>query len=279
MKFKLIATSQIILHFSLISIQIILGYLKYNTAIHLIIGFMGGYMFSLLYLGIKNKALLKTNFYINFSLKILKKHMHYIIYSVFPALLDQIRLATPIFLLNKYFSSDAGGLFFLSLKILNFPLTLFGNAFSKVILQKYSHNFNKHHSINEITKEFFPIVLTCGFVSYLSILILGKNFFLIILGENWVNIIPIISILCLGVCAEFFALPFLNIFSVVKQQNILGIWKASFLIVMILGLYLSLKTSMLTVFLWVYSLINTVLYIISFLLNIKTVKLVDFKND
>jgi len=276
-KFKLIAISQIIFHFCLIGCQIILSFLWSGTALELAVGFVVAYALSSAFLYANNTEVFnhkeKFLFLLIFFGEEIKKNTGYILNAIFPAIFDQIRAFIPILILTKFFSSEMAGVFFLTLKILNFPIMLFSTAFSKSIFQEYSKNFNDKKYLYIITKRYVIMLLIFGFIIYSPLFFLGKNFIVSVIGMKWEKITLVMPILCLGVCSEFISLPLLTIFPAIRKQHILAIWKVLFLVTSLTGLYYASKFQKESTLLWAYSFINSVFYTIGIIVNIRTEKI------
>ena len=183
--YKDIANAIIIKSIILATVQLSMGLLKQGLA-----GLISGQILSQIFANmrlfkniIQDKRLISKISKVKI-IALAKKYKKFPIYNTQHALINIVFSRMPIFILSKFFDASTIGFYSLSIRIVQTPITIIGNAFANVLYQKIVHKRNNGQKyINQIFK-FLKTQIMLAVLLFIVIFILS-NYIGIIFGESW----------------------------------------------------------------------------------------------
>lgn len=166
----------------------------------------------------QEKGLLLANISIARMKRLASRYRDFPIYSSWSGLLSTMSAQMPLFFLAYYFSPVVVGFYALGYRMVRVPMGLIGGAISKVFLQKLSEERNKSGSVATVVDEVFKRLVSIGLFPTLVLTIIGKDFFVVVFGQNWAEAGVYLQYLAPWMFLIFITSPLSNIFSVLEKQ-------------------------------------------------------------
>ncbi|WP_223701281.1 lipopolysaccharide biosynthesis protein [Sutcliffiella deserti] len=186
--FGRVASSKALRSVGTLGVQIPMG-LLYATPLGLVIGYVVGHIVSFITLLAhfmkQYKEPVKQSISVENSKKVAKEYKDFPKFSAPQAFINSLSQNIPAFLLAFYFGPEVVGLYSLSHRLLNMPITLIGQSVKQVFLQKASHAFNHNENVYRILIKATAGLAVIGFIPSIIIAIWGKPFFAFTLGSEW----------------------------------------------------------------------------------------------
>lgn len=192
-------------------------------------------------------------------------------FSALGAFADSASVQMPIFILTRFFASSATGMFSLTFRVLNLPMTLMSQALSQVFFQKIaSMQHGSPHLIRvQFLKLFFILILMM--VPFTMVIwFLGEPLFAFVFGEPWREAGNIAGVLVFAVAIRF---PVSSLSAVLAlEQNVkLGVlWQFIYLFT-ISSTLIYFSSQPLNTFLLAFTVHEVVLYTLYFIFILKGV--------
>ncbi len=201
---------------------------------------------------------------------VLKKYSSFPKKNVVPTLFNSFALLAPVLLVNEKFSTQDVGYFDLSRQILALPLALIATSVSQVFLEKTSSAYN---SRKKVVKDFYQISLILLFLSVIGtsiIFFFGEKLFSILFGEMWEVSGKISTILVFSYAIKFIVSPLSASLISLRKLNTVALWQ-TFYFLLITFLF-AIKFDNFTNFIYVYTIIDILMYLIYWFLILKNIK-------
>ena len=148
------------------------------------IGWLAGQVITLLHM---KKYLPKG--IINIDLKEYKEALienkEFLKYQLPTNILNVFKNQLPTFIIKSFFGNTILGYYSITLKILNIPITLLGNAVGRVFFQESSEMVNKGKPIGEFTYRSITKMMKIGIFPMILLISFGKIAVEIFLGKDW----------------------------------------------------------------------------------------------
>lgn len=142
---------------------------------------------------------------------------------------DLIRSYGLNFILLYFYGSQNLGLFYLSQRVLQIPLTIISGSISQVYYQNIVNNEKPYNFTMQIYKKLLILFLPVFFI----IILIPDSFFLLLFGEKWVDIGKIIKFLLPWISLNFFS-SFLSFSLIAKNRHkIQTIWSLIYTLLVI----------------------------------------------
>lgn len=159
-------------------------------------------------------------------------------YSTFGGFADTASLQMPILMLSKFYEMGVTGLFSLTFKVLNLPVSLVAKALSQVLFQRISHMH--HHSPAKIYRMILKLfllllILMLPFISF--IWIFGEDLFAFIFGENWREAGSMATVLVFAAAIRFAVSPLSSILAMEHNVKLGTLWQIIYLTTITSTLY------------------------------------------
>lgn len=219
-KFGLIASAQVLGNLGDRGSQFFIGYLIKASPFGLI---FGSIFQSFIFIGIMLKTIKKDIKikYISFNriLFLLKKYKKFPIFNTWSNMINVIAWELPSFMLNFFFNSMVVGFYSLGNTIINVSLGLIGRSVGQVFFQKASEEQSKTGSIKTIVFEVYKRLVSIGIFPFLILMIVGKDLFILVFGNQWGEAGIYIQILSPWLFFVLISSPLSTIFSVIEKQE------------------------------------------------------------
>lgn len=173
---------------------------------------------------IKRGIDLKSITFSNINL-ILKRYIHFPKYNLLPAVLDTVTIAMPIFLINRFFSSQYAGFVDLTQLAIVAPLSIISASISQVLLQKISE---KRNAKQPILRNIITLTLVLFSISITVLIIIqlwSTGLFQFVFGEKWIFSGQIAKILVFSYTIRFIVSPLSIIFIALEKIRIQAFWQ------------------------------------------------------
>lgn len=160
-------------------------------------------------------------------------------YSTWGALADSTSLQMPVLIMTKFYEMSFVGIFSLTFRVLNLPMSLISQALSQVLFQKIAqmHHINPYKIKVLIIKIFFVLILLMiPFVAF--IWIFGESLFALVFGEPWREAGVIASILVLAVAIRFAVSPLSAVLALEHNIKLGVLWQFIYLVTITATLYI-----------------------------------------
>lgn len=229
--FKTIAFSKMNQGVGSSAVQIALGGGAFG-ALGLISGYIIGQVVSL-------ATLLKNGFSIRNEFTLLRKERikeNAIKYQAMPkysapgTLADNLSVQMPIFILSKYYDMAVTGIFSLTFRILNIPLSLVSGALHQVLLQRLASisNISPFKTMLFILKLFLVLLITMVPL-VIFMWFYGEAFFAFVFGEAWREAGAMAKILVFAVAIRFAVSPLSAVLALERNIKIGVFWQFTYL--------------------------------------------------
>jgi O-antigen/teichoic acid export membrane protein len=168
-----------------------------------------------------------------------KQYKKFPLYSTIGAFADTASLQMPIFILSSFYSIGITGVFSLTFRALNLPMSLISKSLSQVLFQKISHmrNHNPQDIFYMIVKIFLALLLLMTpcmfFIHYF-----GGSFFSIVFGEQWDQAGKYAEILIFAVAIRFAVSPLSIVLAMDHNVKLGVIWQIIYLVTITITLYI-----------------------------------------
>jgi lipopolysaccharide exporter len=140
------------------------------------------------------------------------------IYGSLEGLLNSVSWQLPVLILGIFFSSAAAGFYALGFRILQIPMSLIGGAVSQVFHQRASEAHN-NTTLAQIVESLFKRLFLVALFPMLMLMIIGRDLYIVIFGEQWAKAGVYTQILSPWVLIWFVSSPMSNLFGVMGRQE------------------------------------------------------------
>lgn len=169
-----------------------------------------------------------------------KVYKKFPIYSTFGALLDNAALQIPIFMLNRFFSAHITGIFSLTFRALNLPMSLISAALSQVLFQRIVgiHLESPEKLRAYILKIFFGLLaLMLPFI--ILMWFLGEPIFAMVFGESWRQAGQFAALLSIAVAVRFAVSPLSTVLAMDHNVKRGVLWQFIYFVTITTTLFLA----------------------------------------
>ncbi|MBL0071339.1 MAG: oligosaccharide flippase family protein [Bacteroidetes bacterium] len=101
------------------------------------------------------------------------------------AFTDMLQVTGVIFVISAVFESVTTGLYGLTMRILQAPLTMIGTSFSIVFYKEASEKVANNQKITKLLRTTILTLAAISFPVFLVIMIIGPDLFAFVFGESW----------------------------------------------------------------------------------------------
>jgi O-antigen/teichoic acid export membrane protein len=146
-------------------------------------------------------------------------------YSLPTALLDNVSVQFPIFILSHAYSPVIVGLFSLAYRIVNIPISIIGSAFAQVFYQKIAELKNNNQNLKKYVMNAALKMFFLSLVPLLTLLLFGPQLFAFLFGETWRTAGVYAQILAPAFAIRFIVSPVSTIFAVTGNLRLGSAWQ------------------------------------------------------
>lgn len=266
-QFKRLSVANVSRSISVNGIQLTGGILKYNY-FGLLIGYLFGQIVATVVLitqaftNIRNISF-KTIRY-QTILHLFKKYKDFPLFSAPQALINSVsQNILPIYL-TTFYGTAAAGLYAVSLKLLQMPVNLVGNAFRQVFYQKASDSINKELDIRPLFLKSTLLLLSLAIIPFILLCLFAPLIFAVFLGDNWFEAGYFARWMSIWLLFVFISRPTVVLFQILRlQKNFLYFESVGTTIRLLILTISSLLYDVITT-IALYSIFNAIYYLILF---------------
>lgn len=159
-------------------------------------------------------------------------------YESLSGFINEASQMLPVFLLTYLYSAEVSGLYALTVRVLQVPVTLIGSATRQVYYQRASKMFAAGENIYDIYLKTTISLLRIFFIPLTIILIFGKSLFGFVFGEEWAVSGEYAQVLIIWFLFIFINSPTMISYSILRIQKVAVIVQLISIILKILALYI-----------------------------------------
>lgn len=202
-------------------IQIIGGILG-PSPLGLIFGLIGGNTIAniIMIRPMKNESIIFKKVSFNEIKKLAIRYKKFPIFTTWSSMINNVSIQVPVFMLAFFFSPVTVGYYSLANTVLNVPMSLIGEATGQVFYQKAAEEKNRIGTAKYIVKEVYRRLISIGIFPMITLLIISKELFLFVFGQNWITSGIYAEILIPWIFFVFISSPLSSLFSLHEKQHI-----------------------------------------------------------
>lgn len=175
----------------------------------------------LIYFNNYKKGLLSTKgVSINRMLVNMKKYVEFPRYQSFTVFINSISQNAPIILFTSFFSVEIAGLYALTVRVLQVPVSLVGASTKEVYYQKASKMYANGEDIYRLYKNTTLTLAKLFITPFFVVLLFGDTLFEIVFGSDWLLSGNFSQILIVWIFFLFINPPSVITFSILSLQKI-----------------------------------------------------------
>ncbi|MGN7905884.1 lipopolysaccharide biosynthesis protein [Pseudomonas sp. 22373] len=181
-------------------------------------------------------------------------------YSTFGALLDNAAVQMPVLMLSKFYDTHIVGVFSLTFRALNLPMSLIATSFSQVLFQRFVvlQRENPARLAPFVLKLFFGLLgLMVPLVAF--VWVVGPDLFALVFGETWRQAGEYATVLIFAVAIRFAVSPLSTVLAMDHNIKIGTLWQMIYFVTITTTLYIFRNAGMET-FLLAFTLHEVALY-------------------
>jgi O-antigen/teichoic acid export membrane protein len=181
-------------------------------------------------------------------------------YGVLTTLINNLASQMSIFFLTLYFSKSDAGQFAISNNLLRAPLTFIGNSIGQVFYQRASTIRKDRVQLENLVEQTFNKLLNLSIMPIIFLLIFGKEFIIIFLGNQWGTAGVFTQILAPWILFVFISVPISTLVSINEKQEIGLLFNILLLVTRFLTLYIGYLFKNIILGLILFSITGALLY-------------------
>ncbi|MBV35104.1 MAG: hypothetical protein CMP47_06550 [Rickettsiales bacterium] len=147
-------------------------------------------------------------------------------YSAIGSLADKGSLQMPILVIGKAFDLGSAGLFSLTFRVLNLPMSLVSTSISQVLFQKVNFlSWNEPHKVKTYILKLFALLLGLMVPFILIVNIYAEDAFALVFGEAWRKSGEMGAYLVWAIAIRFAVSPLSTVLALEKNIKIGVLWQ------------------------------------------------------
>lgn len=159
-------------------------------------------------------------------------------YSVFGAFADNASIHMPVFMLTKFFDTHSTGIFGLTFRILNLPMTLIASSLSQVLYQKIAvMQHSEPDAVRGLIVKIFMLLLGVMAPVIAIVVFFGEPLFAFVFGEPWRAAGSMAGILVIAVSIRFAVNPLSGVLALNQNIRLGVLWQTIYFITITTTLY------------------------------------------
>lgn len=168
------------------------------------------------------------------------KYKKYPLLSSCGALLDGVAVQVPVLFVAKLFGAATTGLFSMTFKIINMPMTLISNSIGQVLYQRISTIYNDDpKKLRNFVLKILALLVLIAAPMIIIMSIYGPTLFGFVFGEHWRLAGHYASILSIAVAVRFIVSPLSSVMILEHNVSRGVIWQIGYSITIVVTLLLA----------------------------------------
>jgi len=149
----------------------------------------------------------------------IKRYKKFPLYSLWAAILNNLSLQLPAFLLSAFFSSTVTGYYGMGNRILRLPVQLISAAIGQVFFQRAARA-KLEGTLGNLVHSTVKRLISFGMFPMLLMTLAGREIFIIFLGGKWAEAVVYTQLLGVWTFFIFISSPISNLTSILERQEI-----------------------------------------------------------
>jgi O-antigen/teichoic acid export membrane protein len=150
----------------------------------------------------------------------MKRYVYFPRYQSLTVFINSISQNAPIFLFTSFFSLEIAGLYALTVRVLQVPVSLVGASTKEVYYQKASKMYANGENIFRLYKNTTFTLAKLFIIPFFIVLFFGDTLFELVFGSDWLLSGNFSQILIIWVFFSFINPPSVISFSILSLQKI-----------------------------------------------------------
>ncbi len=229
--YKRMAASKVINTTGMTGVQIGSGALGF-TPIGLLLGFISGRIFSVLYLIYKfkrDKDSVFSKITKSGMLALMKRYKRFPYFTLPAEFINVVSNQLPIFVIGKYFGGGILGNYSLMERVLNAPISLLGRSVLDVFKQRASEDYARDGNCKDIFVKTFKTLVLLSIIPTILLFFISPFIFGIIFGKEWIMAGEFAQIFSILFFFKFTASPLSYMFNIAEKQHYDMFWQIGLL--------------------------------------------------
>jgi len=151
---------------------------------------------------------------------VLKRYRKFPLIDVWGGFLNNLSWQLPPLMLSYFFSQTIVGFYALSFRVIQAPMQLIGRAIVQVFFQRTSELRDNKFELAMTVESVFQRLVAFGLLPALLMTFAGREFFVVIFGENWTESGIYLQILAPWMFFRFISSPLSTLFTVLERQEL-----------------------------------------------------------
>ena len=166
-------------------------------------------------------------------------------YSTIGALLDNAAVQMPVLMLSKFFDAYIVGVFSLTFRALNLPMSLIAASFSQVLFQRFvSLHKNSPEELSGYVLRLFFLLLGLMVPVVIFVWVFGPQLFALVFGEAWQQSGNYARLLIIAIAIRFAVSPLSTVLAMEHNVKIGTLWQATYFITITSTLFIFRRAEM-----------------------------------
>jgi len=190
------------------------------------------------------------------------KHKHFPFFSLPGSFFNQAVLDVPNLILAYFFNTEVVGFFSLGRRVLGSPISMIGEAISRVFYQKASNMKNKGKDVHVLISK---VIIALFFLSVVPMAILfftSSRLFAIVFGAKWVEAGRYVQLLIPLYIMKFVVSPISQTNLIYGKQKEGFLWQAAFFIISIICITAGCIANNVSLAIVLYSASGAIMYLL-----------------
>lgn len=192
-------------------------------------------------------------------LELMVRFKKFPMFNTWSALLNNVSVQLPAFMLSSAFSSTIVGYFSMGNRILRMPLMLIGTSLSQVFFQRVSVA-RRDGTLPDLVYSLFARMVTLGLFPFVLLTFVGEEMYIIIFGAQWAQAGVYTEVLSIWTFFVFINAPISILFTALEKQEASLLFNAALFITRFLSLYAGIQIGDAYLTLFLYSITGVVMY-------------------
>ena len=151
--------------------------------------------------------------------RLAKEHRKFPLLSSPAIVLSILSWHLPTVLLGTFFGPAIAGLYFMTTRLLNLPIQIFGQSVGQVFIQRLGASKDDKIEHPQLVEKFYGLLFKLGAFPIISLIFIAPELFSMFLGEDWIRSGKFAQILAMWLLVAFVASPLSNYFSATGRQG------------------------------------------------------------
>ena len=267
--YKKMATSKVLNTAGMSGVQIGLGAFNF-IPVGLLIGFIAGRLFSLLYLLrmlIKDRDSVFNKISRERMLYLIKRYKKFPYFTLPADFTNVVSSQLPVFLIGKYFGGAILGNYALMDRVLGAPISLLGRSVLDVFKQRASEDFIRNGNCRDIFVKTFKTLVLLSAIPTILLFAISPFVFGIVFGEGWEIAGDFAQIFAILFFFRFTASPLSYMFHIAEKQHYDMFWQLGLLIFAIISFAIGIHFDNIKVALICFVVTYSLMYIFNLYLS------------